>query len=63
MDPFTEVDYREVYSYDWQNLPTPTADDFQEAVRISQGETPERKFRNIRNQINPLPSKKDSEPD
>jgi hypothetical protein len=56
LTPYTEVDYREVYNYDWQNEPIPTAEQFEEAMRLSKGDETERKFSKIRGQIAPFPS-------
>jgi hypothetical protein len=61
MDPHTEVDYREVFSFYWRKLPIPTPDEFEEAVRLDQGHKPTLKFQNIRNQIAPFSRKKDDE--
>jgi hypothetical protein len=57
IDPHTEVDFREVYSYDWQKLPTPTAAEFEEAMLMSKGENIERRFQKIRAQIVPYSHK------
>jgi hypothetical protein len=57
IDPHTEVDYREVYNYDWQSLPTPTAAEFEEAMVMSKDDTVELKFQKIRAQIVPYSHK------
>ena len=57
IDPHTEVDYREVYNYDWQSLPTPTAAEFEEAMLMSKSESVELRFQKIRTQIAPYAHK------
>lgn len=57
IDPHTEVDYREVYDYDWQSLATPTAAEFEEAMQLSKDDTPVRRFQKIREQIVPYAHK------
>lgn len=61
MDTYSEVDYREVYGYDWQGLPTPTAAGFEEAMGLAQSDAappPDLKYSNIRDQIVPFSAKK-----
>ena len=60
MDPHTEVDYREVYQYDWKKHPVPTAEKFEDALRIEKGPNRTLKFQKIRDQIIPF-SHKDEE--
>lgn len=57
IDPHTEVDFREVYNYDWQSLPTPTAAEFEEAMLSSKDDTTVRRFQKIRDQIVPYSHK------